>query len=373
MKAVNLAMTEYVIRPWINDCIENPDMNVPPEVETVAHEVLKHYDMQVHDMRLITAKSDKGGAIWKISTNCGNRSLKVLHRETVRSLFSIHAQEYMVNQGARVPQLTRTKQGEMLVNAGGKSWIVTDWIEPLTPVSKVDLEGAKELCYALGEFHRLSRGYNPPPEAYRATRLQRWPKTYKKIHTKIGWFRTLAEIYSDLPGSETLLSVVGQFEQQAASAVIRLHDSPYANLTSLGESYWGIVHQDYGWSNGQKGPDGMWIIDLDGVAFDLPIRDLRKLIGSTMNDMGSWDVEWISGMIDAYHEACPIERDLYEVLLIDLSLPNEFYKDVKEIVYDPTLFLTNELVLLLTRLQETDKTKWPVLEELRAKKEVLGK
>ena len=27
---------------------------------------------------------------------------------------------------------------------------------------------------------------------------------------------------------------------------------------------------------------GMWIIDLDGVAYDLPIRDLRKLISGTM-------------------------------------------------------------------------------------------
>jgi CotS family spore coat protein len=91
-----------------------------------------------------------------------------------------------------------------------------------------------------------------------------------------------------------------------------------------------ITHQDYGWSNGQVGPGGgIWIIDLDGVAFDLPIRDLRKLITSTMDDMGSWDLTWMRGMIDAYNQANPIEPDLMQVLLIDMALPNEFYKHVK--------------------------------------------
>jgi len=77
------------------------------------------------------------------------------------------------------------------------------------------------------------------------------------------------------------------------------------------------------------GPGGIWLIDLDGVSFDLGIRDLRKLITSTMDDMGVWDVTWMKGMIDAYSQANPIEPDLFQVLLIDMSLPNEFYKHVK--------------------------------------------
>ncbi len=77
------------------------------------------------------------------------------------------------------------------------------------------------------------------------------------------------------------------------------------------------------------GEGGIWIIDLDGVAYDLPIRDLRKLITSTMDDMGVWDVTWMKAMIQAYHQANPIEHDLFQVLLIDMALPNEFYKNVK--------------------------------------------
>jgi CotS family spore coat protein len=365
-------MTNYMIQPWIHDGMENPDMTVPPEVEALAQQVMKHYDMKVKNMTLITAKSDKGGAIWKIETNHGPRSLKVLHRAPERSLFSIWAQDFLVKQGARVPPLIPTKKGQLYVEAGGKLWIVTDWVDSLTQATKIDLEGAAELCYGLGEFHRHSRGYKQPPGAYKATRLYKWPKTYDKVLSKIRWFRILAQTYSDLPASKALLSVVDRFEQQALEAIRLLADSPYTRLISRGESAWGIVHQDYGWSNGQKGKGGIWIIDLDGVAFDLPIRDLRKLITSTMDDMGVWDVSWMKGMIDAYHQACPIEPELYEVLLIDMALPNEFYKHVKEVVYDPQTLLNSELESLLQRLEATDKTKWPALKELK-KKRIGGK
>lgn len=129
--------------------------------------------------------------------------------------------------------------------------------------------------------------------------------------------------------------------------------------------YW-IFHQDYGWSNGQMGPGGVWIIDLDGVAYDLAIRDLRKLITSTMDDMGVWDPWFMKGMIDAYNKSCRIEPDLYQVLLIDMALPNEFYKHVKEMVFDPA-FLNVETDALLHRLVETDATKWAALKELGLK------
>lgn len=355
-------MVDYIIQPW--GTAEQAVENVPPEVEDLAKQVMTHYDMKVTSMTMITSKPDKGGAIWKIETDKGPRSLKILHRSPERSLFSIGAQEYLVKQGARVPKLIQSNSGENYVNAGGKLWIVTEWIESLIQESKIDLEGAQALCYGLGEFHRHSQGYVPPAGATHASRLHRYPQVYKKIITKIDWFRILAHAYSDMPASKTILSMVDVYEQQAREALTKLESSPYASLVAKGGPYWGIVHQDYGWSNGQQGPGGIWIIDLDGVAYDLPMRDLRKLITSTMDDMGVWDVTWMRGMIEAYQQANPIDPALYEVLLIDMSLPNEFYKHVKEMVYSPTTFLNDELVALLLRLEKSDATKWPALKEL---------
>jgi len=339
------------------------DLTVPPELEAEAHEAMKHWDMRVTGMQVMATKPEKGGAIWRIETNRGPRSLKRLHRPPARSLFSIGLQDYVVRQGARVPKLIPTRNGKLFAEIQGRLWIVTEWIEGLTQAPK-DLEGAKILCYGLGEFHRHSRGYEPPPGAEVASRLHRWPRTYRKMATKMGWFREVARLYPDAPASATVLALVDRFEEQARRALARLEASPYARLAARGGPAWGVVHQDYGWSNGQIGPGGVWIIDLDGVAYDLPIRDLRKLITSTMDDMGVWDPAWMRAMIEAYHEANPIEPDLYQVLLIDMSLPNEFYKHVKDMLMDPLTFLSPELDQLLQRLVAAEETKWKALKEL---------
>ncbi|MET3504572.1 CotS family spore coat protein [Halalkalibacter oceani] len=357
-------MPEEQIIPWDVDETLG-ELYVPSYIEELAQEVIGHYDMSVSNMEVITTKADKGGLIWKIDTNHGPRSLKILHRRPRRSLFSLGAQDYLVHEkNARVPAIIQTTTGENHVNKGGKLWFVAEWIEPLTPVSK-DLEGAKALCHALGEFHHLSKGYLPPKGAEKPSRLHRWPRSYEKVIKKMGWFKNIATAYDEMPASKTILSMIDKFEEQSQQALQQLNNSAYSTLIERNDHEWGLVHQDYGWSNGQMGPDGMWIIDLDGVAYDLPIRDLRKLITGTVDDMGVWDLTWITGMIEAYHEANPIESELYEILLIDMALPNEFYKNVKEMVYEPTLFLDQELEALCTRIYETEQSKWAALEELQ--------
>jgi CotS family spore coat protein len=357
-------MAELIIEPWIVDETTH-DFFVPEYIENLAHLVLKHYDLSVRNMQIITTKPDKGGAIWKLETKSGPKSLKLLHRRPTRSLFSLGAQEYLVDvQAARVPPIIKTKDGKNFVEAGGKLWFVAEWIEPLTPVTK-DLEGAKQLCYALGEFHRLSKGYVPPQNAEIASRLYKWPKTYEKVLKKMDWLRNIAKAYSDMPASSHLLNGVEKFEQQAIQSINSLNQSSYYDLVQQGNAYWGLVHQDYGWSNGQMGKNGMWIIDLDGVAYDLPIRDLRKLISGTMADLMKWDTTWVREMIATYHEANPISPQLYEILMIDLSLPNEFYKNLKEAVYEPEVFLNEQTAQLIQTIIETDQSKWPVLNEIK--------
>lgn len=336
---------------------------VPPEIEKMAGQVLKEYGLKAKNMVVMATKPMKGGAIWQVKTDKGLFSLKLLQRRPSRSLFSIGAQEYLVEQKAKVPPLVRTKDDQLYVEMGNKLWVVAKWIKSLTPAEK-SLKGAKMLCTGLGEFHRLSRGYTPPAGAEFSSRLNRWPDYYEKIITKFGWFRNLAVAYDDTPAASTLLSALDFFAEQARAALTRLRQSSYDDLVARGESYWGLAHQDYGWGNGQVGPGGIWIIDLDGVAYDLPIRDLRKLIENVMKDTEKWDEKWVKEMIKAYHQANPIEKGLYEILLIDLSMPNQFYQFIKPIVYDPTAYLHKGVKETLNRMIKAEKSKQTVIENL---------
>lgn len=336
---------------------------VPPELEAEAQEVARSWKMKMGAMQVMATKPEFGGAIWRIETEHGPRSLKRLHRPIPRSLFSVYAQVYLKEQGARVPAIIPAKDGSMAVAKDEKLWIVTDWIEGLVPANKNVIDGAAALCYGLGEFHRISQGYVPPPQAKVASRLHRWPAVYEKVRRKFDWFRQIALRYPEMPASTPLLEALPRFESQVKTMITRLANSPYASLAALGGPANGLVHQDYGYSNGQIGPGGVWLIDLDGVAYDFGIRDLRKLISSQMDDMGTWDMNWIWRMVEAYRSANKIGSELWELFLIDLALPNEFYKLCAEVVWRPEA-LTPELAAMIQRLLQVDQRKQEALRAL---------
>jgi len=359
-------------RRWVPPAREEqsfPDLTVPPEIQALAERAAKAWDMKVSGWTVAATKPEKGwGAIWRIETNRGPRSLKLLHRPFERNLFSIGAQDYLVKRKARVAPLVPARDGLLYTVVDGRMFIVTEWIEGLHPAPKDTPDGAALLCNGLAEFHRKSQGYQPPPGAAHSSRLHRWPRVYRKLRNKLDWFEHLARAYRDMPASPVLLEVLPRFKAQADEAIRMLEASAYQKLVARGDQAWGLAHQDYGWSNGQVGPDGkIWIIDLDGVAFDLAFRDLRKLITGTMDDRGDWDLTWMKAMIKAYHEVNPIEPEAMQVMLIDMFLPNEFYKLVKDVLYDPNM-LDGALVAALQRLLITDERKQQALRELGLKR-----
>jgi CotS family spore coat protein len=357
------SLKDIVIEPW-EEPVDGNGIFIPEYVEELAKEVIKNYDLRVQSYQAVATKPEQGGAIWKIETNLGPKSFKLLHRRPSRSLFSIDAQKYLVEvKHARVPAIFKTRNGQDYIETGGKLWFVADWIEPLEPVSK-DLEGTKQLCYALGEFHRLTQGYVPSTKTEIASRLYKWPKKYGKMITRMEWFRIIAETYNEMPASSHILAVVDKFQEQARNSLKRLSDSDYFELIKKGNEAWGLAHQDYGWSNGQMGPNGIWTIDLDGVAYDLPIRDLRKLISGKMQDLYKWDVTWVREMIKAYHEANPITPEVYEILMIDLSLPNEFYRYMSDVLYEPDLLLND--ITAIKSIVDIDQSKWNTLKEIQS-------
>ncbi len=70
---------EQLIIPWDLDGSLG-DLYVPSFIEDMAIDVIKHYNFKVTQMEVITTKADKGGFIWKIETDEGPKSLKILHR-----------------------------------------------------------------------------------------------------------------------------------------------------------------------------------------------------------------------------------------------------------------------------------------------------
>ncbi|MFC5468825.1 CotS family spore coat protein [Cohnella suwonensis] len=345
------------------------DQAVPPEVEAVARHVLAYYDMHVDKINLVSTKPAKGTAVWKLATNHGPRMMKLLRNAPKRSLIRIHAQEYLANQGANIPPLIPTSDNKKYVLAGGRLWIVTEWIEALQPAYETNLEEAQALSEALGDFHRLSKGYNPPPEYAPSSVLGSWPASYEKSIEDIGKCRHLADRNPELESGNRLLSLLDGMEEQARDALQRIKQSSYDDMVAMGGQFWGLTFYNDEWSkkDAQAGRAVVWITNITNVFYDFPIRDLRRIISQAMINRGGWDAAWIRGMIEAYHRTHPLDRETFELLLLDLSFPNECYGIVKEILFESVPFhvLDWDLDAILNKAMTMEASKEKALSLLR--------
>ena len=116
----------------------------------------------------------------------------------------------------------------------------------------------------------------------------------------------------------------------ADQAIQWLEQSCYSQwVQSIGQ-YGPLCHQDYGKGNALLTKQGVYILDLDNLAYDIPVRDARKLITKRMERLGRWDSKEIERCAGCYETVFPLTRDQRRVLYIDLLFPHQYYGYVKQ-------------------------------------------
>lgn len=308
---------------------------------------LAEWDLTARSIELITYKRKQGAGVWRVQTDQGPKSVKLSSRLLDRCRFMTDAIEHLSRRGARVPALHRTRNGEPFAVVGGQALVVTDWID-LRPAKRT-LTGAEALAQGLGEFHHLAGHFTPSAQARFHTRLERWPAHYAATQRKA------AQLKQRITGEQNplLRSLVERLVRQADQAAGLLQRSPYATLAAEGERYWGLVHRDPSWTNLQLGPDGVWLVDLDSLVFDLPVSDLALFISETNDRRGRWDLSWVEGMLQSYQKAYELTPELYQLLLIELARPTLLCKRLRKLLNKSGTKVSEESLLKLLALDHT--------------------
>ncbi len=65
-------------------------------------------------------------------------------------------------------------------------------------------------------------------------------------------------------------------------------------------------------------------MDLDNLTYDIPLRDVRKLITKRMEELG-WNLEELERLINCYEAVLPLTPEQKQVLYIDLLFPHKYY------------------------------------------------
>jgi spore coat protein I len=325
-------------------------------LRTLAAQVLKEYDIVPDELSVIQSGAVK--TVWKFSYQNRAYCLKRLKQSLEKALFSVNAQIYIKNSGGNVPGIILSKHNEPIVIFNDQLFAVYEWIDG----KDLNFSNLKHLALAiegLAKFHAASKGYSAKEGARVSSKLGKWPGQYESMKKRFIAWKEAAGTHST-PQHKSYLSCVDSMIDLADEALTLLEKSRYGELTAETSNAPVLCHQDYGKGNALLTSEGVVVIDLDGVTFDLPARDLRKIIGKLSENNYRWDKKTIEDIISWYSTVNGITDDEKKVLYIDLLFPHWFFGLVKN-QYDKQKDIKASEI---ERIAKLERSKIPVIREL---------
>lgn len=319
----------------------------------LASQVLKEYDIYPETLDIIQSGTIK--TLYKLRYMDKAYCLKRLKQSYEKALFSVNAQIYIWMNGGNVPKIILNKNKAPITQFNNQHFVLYEWIAG----RDLNFNNPNDLCLALhglSDFHIRSKGYIPPENSRTSYKLGKYQEQYASMRNKMDSWKVISK---NTNSNQAYLKVVDSIIRLADYSIDLLKNSPYEKLIS-DINIKVLNHQDYGKGNALLKNNSVYVIDLDGVTFDLPTRDLRKLIGKDSERKGKWDRNSINFIIQCYEEKNKLSIDEKKILFIDLMFPHWFFGLVKNI------FLNNKNVKAyeIEKISSLESSKVNILNEL---------
>ncbi|OPY56530.1 MAG: Spore coat protein I [Pelotomaculum sp. PtaU1.Bin035] len=315
-----------------------------------ANTVLQYYGKKPVEIKTIQSGGIK--TVWKIQAGNETFCLKRLRQSKEKALFSINAQKHMASKGARVPGLFPTLNGEDYIEFQGHLFVLYEWIDGRNIILSRDLKIALE---GLARFHIDSAGYIPPADCRTSSKLGNLGNYYKSVLKRFNEWRKISMERPQNAVCRAFLNEISEMSGAGVDCVELLELSDYSSWVNEISRRGNLCHQDYGDGNALITPDGVYVLDLDGVTFDLPSRDLRKVIIKIMSGRNRWDREKLKKMLAWYEKINPLGDGRRQVLYIDLLFPHELHDTAKNYFIKGKSIKPNDISLACTAAREKIK------------------
>ena len=295
-------------------------------LQDIARSVLAQYDIEPVKIQVVQQGGIK--TVWKVITGNDTFCLKRLKHTKEKALFSDEAQRYIRSKGGLVPDIILNRAHEAITDRNDELFVLYEWIEgkQLNFGNKEDFMAAME---GLAHFHKSSKGYRPPEGARVSTKIAKWPDQYRSMLNRLTEWKSVSARKAGTPVHDAYLKWVDPIIALGEKAIRYLEGSSYGDLSAPNSQAIVLCHQDYGKGNGLLTPDGVWILDMYGVTFELAARDLRKIILKTMEDKGKWHEESMLEIISWYERANTLSMEEKRMVYIDTLFPHGFFGTVK--------------------------------------------
>ncbi|MBU3184315.1 CotS family spore coat protein [Clostridium estertheticum] len=295
---------------------------------SLGSKVLLSYDIKPLNLKMLQSKGLK--TLWKLTYKNTPLCLKRLNQTMEEALFSVNAQIYIFNNGGMVPRVYPNAKGNFITEYNGQLFVLYSWVNG----RDMNLENPKDLNLALqslSKFHITSIGYVPPINSKTSSKLGNWPKQYTSMKNRM---LKIKEICIQTPNNANYSSLVDHIDpiiEICDKTINLINSSSYSDLCSINQKESCLCHQDFGTGNVMLIDGKGIVIDLDSVTYDLPSRDLRKIIGKRMMQFNDYNINNIETILKFYEINNILSPKHREVLKIDLMFPHWFFGLIKNI------------------------------------------
>lgn len=301
--------------------------NKKNDLHELAKRVLFEYGIYTENITLIQDQGLK--TLWKVGYNNNYYCLKRLKHSIEKCKFTVNAQVHIYNQNGKVPKIFLNKHNNPISIINDHAFVLYSWISNKT-LNFGNKEQLKLALKGLAHFHKCSIGYMPPTDCKISSKLGRWPSQYESMKNRMLKWKDQA-IQNNSITTNSYLKHIDSIIEIADIAIDKLNTSNYKQLTSFDEKNYPLCHQDYGEGNVLYYNNQVFVIDLDGITYDLAIRDLRKILGKRMYKNNRLDKEFISTMLKSYDKVNKLSHEEKKLLVIDMIFPHWFFGDTKNI------------------------------------------
>jgi CotS family spore coat protein len=332
-------------------------LNKSGAIQNLIVTVAKAYPFTVKNIRLLSFKGKKG--VWEWDTDKGVKICKKSPASKERPRFQQAAIQHLRANGVLTPAIVPTATGDGFVEQDGACYVVMDAVQGRAP-SYDSPEELTAITKALGTFHRASRGFHYPQADQEFALLSKWEEQYRKHLQGFHEFTDLARNRKDA-FSQLFLKHVEPFCRHAEQALAVIQGPAYHKWVDKVKKQKNLCHQDFAAGNLRLSKNGMTVIDLDSLTYDLPARDIRKIVNKVMKKKG-WSQKTLSLMLAGYHSNNPLNEEEYQVVKADLLYPHLFYGIVSKYYQNREKEWKHEkFVQKLTSIIQTEKAKEPLL------------
>ena len=298
------------------------------DLDSIALNVLEMYEIVPESLKLIQGGTIK--TVWKLNSKGRDLCLKRLKQTFDKALFSVDAQIYIKNSGGKVPGVILNKEHQPITQYHDQHFVLYEWIHGID-LNFDSPAGLRKAVQGLAAFHINTKGYVPAEYSRISSKLGKWPEQYNSMKNKLVSWKEIADRNLSLSHYMTYSNNAASMISIANEAIERIGKSDYSLLAAEGSDSVVLCHQDFGKGNALSTETGVFVLDLDGVTYDLPARDLRKIIGKNAENAGQWSNDTIEEILGWYTEINPLTDKEIETLYADLTFPHWFFGLVKNL------------------------------------------